>query len=972
MEDLVSEIVGKEAFEQVERLIDLLIKATLKLEDFIKTGKKAADDMGKASGFQQTAEGAGKAADKIEEATAAMKEHEAATKVINTILKDYNGTLEQNIRRSIEYKLQLAQLKEEKKELDQQFLNKNIEAYKAKLDAITKAEQEAKIAASELSFTIKSQIKEVHAADTSYNQLNQRLGQLRTAWRSLAEEERNGDVGKALLGEIQQLDAKLKSLDATIGNHQRNVGNYASHWNGLGNSIQQVAREMPAFANDIRTGMMAVSNNIPILADEIRRVIKLNKELQAQGKPTVSVFKQIATSIISWQTALTVGITLLVVYGKEIGEFIFGTEKATDATNDFAEALNKVNEELEFNESYISRNVRLKTSYAKAIGASEKEITEIQKASIKERISLYDSEIDKLIEQQGYYRNLETQMNAGMEFEGIKDVNEVIKAIDDYGKRIEDLNQKRADAYVELQIQDNQLAETERKNREKSEKENDKASSKRLKQLEQEAKKQKELDDRNLKVQREVLKLQIGEGAAAFKEIADDETRSLDERLSALSDYLLAKEDLIRIEADTEALVGNKTKDELILIEAKKQNEIAKLHIEGAKKSLAILKQQADEETAYRIESLEKITLNSQLQQQRELDALAEQLSEKKITVTKYENEVEAVKERYAKQSLQDTIDYLQEEINSERITGEEKLELQKKLDEARLRSAELTNQRIYDSQKKLSEAYKELGRELYSSFVSIANSSYDKKIQQQDRSIEKIEQEKEAELNRIDQTAISEDEARKMKAVAEAKYNAERQKIENERRITQRRQAAFSKAADIAEIGTRGALSVVTTLSDKTIQPGYLRIPMAVAVGAMSALQLARAIATPLPQYYKGVKSSPETWAWVGERGTEGRVNPDGSFELTPDKPTLTFLEKGTQIIPHEQLMQMAVSQSLSSTNATPNGDTKMLSKIFDATQQSTREIVHALKERDGGDINIKITSTDSWKKYNYKYYKK
>ena len=61
-------------------------------------------------------------------------------------------------------------------------------------------------------------------------------------YRTLNEEERNTQFGQEILKRIQLVDTKIKELDASIGNHQRNVGNYASHWDSLGFSIQRIAR----------------------------------------------------------------------------------------------------------------------------------------------------------------------------------------------------------------------------------------------------------------------------------------------------------------------------------------------------------------------------------------------------------------------------------------------------------------------------------------------------------------------------------------------------------------------------------------------------------------------------------------------------------------------------------------------------------------------------------------------------------
>jgi len=133
------------------------------------------------------------------------------------------------------------------------------------------------------------------------------------------------------------LDKELKDLDSTLGKNQRNVGNYKSGYNALGNSINQLSREAPAFANSVNTGFMAISNNIPALTDAIKGIREENALLKAEGKPTVSVFKQLASSIFSWQTLISFGITLLTFYGAKIVEITQAAIKGNGAFKSMAE-----------------------------------------------------------------------------------------------------------------------------------------------------------------------------------------------------------------------------------------------------------------------------------------------------------------------------------------------------------------------------------------------------------------------------------------------------------------------------------------------------------------------------------------------------------------------------------------------------------------------------------------------------------
>lgn len=64
--------------------------------------------------------------------------------------------------------------------------------------------------------------KAVDAADGSYNHLVATMAELKKQWKATADEAKRAEIGK----EIDSINTKLKEMDATIGNHQRNVGNY--------------------------------------------------------------------------------------------------------------------------------------------------------------------------------------------------------------------------------------------------------------------------------------------------------------------------------------------------------------------------------------------------------------------------------------------------------------------------------------------------------------------------------------------------------------------------------------------------------------------------------------------------------------------------------------------------------------------------------------------------------------------------
>lgn len=206
--------------------------------------------------------------------------------------------------------------------------------------------EEYKQQISRLRRELANQIKLEQAATGSMDEMSQALSRMRIVYRSLNKEERESTLGQNLLKNIQTLDTKIKELDASIGNHQRNVGNYASSWNGLSFSIQQVARELPSLAVSPQTFFLAISNNLPILADQLALTKQRVQELKNAGQSFTPVWKQVLSSIISWQTALVAGITVLTLYGKEITGWVgslFKGKKAVDAakvaTEQFHETL---------------------------------------------------------------------------------------------------------------------------------------------------------------------------------------------------------------------------------------------------------------------------------------------------------------------------------------------------------------------------------------------------------------------------------------------------------------------------------------------------------------------------------------------------------------------------------------------------------------------------------------------------------
>lgn len=196
-------------------------------------------------------------------------------------------------------------------------------------------------AIAESSKELQNSIKVNTLAEGSLAGLRAELSKLNAQYDNLSRTDREGNIGKGLQEDINKITKEIKDAEFATQRFYRNVGNYP---NQLGMSVQQVARELPSLANGANQFFMAISNNLPILADNIKLARQEYAEAVAQGQQATPVWKQLLTSVISWQTALTVGITLLTVYGKDIIAFVgglFKQKEAFDASAKAAEDYNK-------------------------------------------------------------------------------------------------------------------------------------------------------------------------------------------------------------------------------------------------------------------------------------------------------------------------------------------------------------------------------------------------------------------------------------------------------------------------------------------------------------------------------------------------------------------------------------------------------------------------------------------------------
>lgn len=206
---------------------------------------------------------------------------------------------------------------------------------------------------------------------------------------------------QALTGQINGLKAGLKDLQKTKEETAKtqtidiDTEAVTRKTNNLKMQFSQVARELPSLAMGPQMFILAISNNLPMLADAIADVRKQNELLAASGQKSVPVWKQLVSSLFSWQTALVAAISLGIVFGKDIANWVkelISGKKAIDNNKEALENYKKAM--LDSQQAAQEEIVQLNLLYQAAVDSSK---------GMNERISAV-KELKKEFPQ--YFKNL--------------------------------------------------------------------------------------------------------------------------------------------------------------------------------------------------------------------------------------------------------------------------------------------------------------------------------------------------------------------------------------------------------------------------------------------------------------------------------------------------------------------------------------------------------------------------------------
>jgi hypothetical protein len=855
MADKITDIIGQEAFAQVEKL---------------KSELKQLNDA-----FENSA----KVALLLNSALANVKGIKDTTRVI----KDQQNALS------------------EIQKLQERIAKQN--TYQAQVEAELRIELQNATQAN------KDYAKGLQAKEGSINSLRLQLKALQNGYDAMSSAERESARGTDLIKHLKDVDAELKKLEAGSGRFQRNVGNYASGWSPLSNAIGQITRELPNFGQSLQIGVMSLTNNIGALQDAIKGINEENKVLKSEGKTTTSALSQIAGALFSWNTVLYVGIGLLSAYSKEIFAFVdnlFATQSSIDELIETQKDLNKAFEDSSVKEAVTNVNeLRINIELAKEGFINKEQV-----------VKQYNETIGK--------------------------TTGLVSNIDEAEKQLA----RNADAYVEMTLYKtaaNLAMEESAKQLLEAQKAESNVDSKDIgfyfasKEFEQEY---ENYLDTSFKAGKHMYQLMDKQEYAnqkivanAGKQLRQNAQTNLDIAKNLMKQSAqVAKEMSFNIFGDTKAPKEPKTpkpKAEPKEAEVNRINEIKKQYereqkeldislekktiteddfyyksLQKAKKFIAnrqgLSKKEHESEIDFNLDLDKRATdyynklISNSMEELNFRDNYTKSLykyfrTEKGLIADVSETEQKRFKEKYK---------FIQELADEDLKKGNEILKKAQDDTAKLIQDYETRKQAREDLLDKSIEATAEISRTVTDRLMADIERLAELQLQS-------VDAQEKAELASLDRLTLSENERAEKKKQIELEAEARRKEIEKQKIKDLRKFALIQKSVDVAEIISATALAIMRQLGNAIDQANGSAIPKAIAIGITGAVQLAKVLATPLPQYAEGIESTPtDSFAIVGEKGTELITEKSGKQYLTPNKDTLTYLPKGTKVTPHHELM--------------------------------------------------------------------
>lgn len=273
-----------------------------------------------------------------------------------------------------------------------------------------------------------------------------------------------------------------------------------------------------------------------------------------------------------------------------------------------------------------------------------------------------------------------------------------------------------------------------------------------------------------------------------------------------------------------------------------------------------------------------------------------------------------------------------------------------KMLEEAEKKKKELAEKAEKDEEERLDRKYERIlthEQEVFDVATAFLSARFQKESDSINE-IEKLQQETfEAEVARINASLLSDQDKANKLSILEAQRAAQKQQNDRAEREIAVRKAKFDRDTALFQIAIQTAINVIKLL---------LTPPLALAAAAAGAAQAAVVLATPLPKFKEGGKMHQSGLAEFGH-GTELRIDPDGKVSLTGSKPEVGYVKKDTQFISNRDLVRMIAKPD---PIVYAGGQAIDLKELVDTTKDGTKRLegaINGLKQRDRG-INYYSTA--------------
>lgn len=367
------------------------------------------------------------------------------------------------------------------------------------------------------------------------------------------------------------------------------------------------------------------------------------------------------------------------------------------------------------------------------------------------------------------------------------------------------------------------------------------------------------------------------------------------------ADEMDLKLKLLIVEKNAELDIAEETGADKLLIEEKYAKKIQNLYEEYA------LKHISDIQDNYNAEALVRNEIYV-----RKKTAIKKEYAEGVIDKEEYEKQISATDEKYAIENTKATIRMLEEQMQEEDLSADERKRLADDLFKTKASLADMeadaeiaAMERVLQAdkeahQKKIRNAqeWMNVTSDVAGNIGELVSAVYDNKIAKIDEEMELNDEAYELELSKIEDLeergAISTEEAEVRKRAAKDKSAEKESELEKEKAKLTYRQAIFDKGIQLAQTGIATARGIMEAMA--MIPPNPV---LASIIGVMGGVQAATILATPIPTYANGTDFHEGGPAIVGDGGKHEVILYDGNAWITPDFPITVNLPRGAEVLP-------------------------------------------------------------------------